>query len=172
MTVFQLAGADWLRYEVSFINKMQLWRVFTGHLVHANWIHLVLNMVGFLFCVALTDVHWSFSQWLMRILFLAMGISACLYIFNPLFHWYVGFSGVLFGLYVMAAIDSWPRQKIISIVLLAIIIGKILLEQISSVTISSDYIIGVPVLVDAHLYGVVLALVVVSTQLYLAKRKQ
>jgi len=164
MLVLQLIGTEILRYETSRIHELELWRVFTGHWVHANWPHFLLNMSGFLLCVALTEVKWSLWQWSWRVLVLSGGISAALLWFNPDIGWYVGFSGVLFGLYVLAAITTIHRQVLMSSLLLGFIFIKIILEQWSSVKITSADLIGVPVLVDAHLYGVLLALIIYLIQ--------
>ncbi len=132
----------------------------TGHWVHANWVHYALNMTGFVLCVALTETGWKLVQWILRILLLALGISIAFWLLQPKMGWYVGFSGVLFGLYVLCAITSWPQQKVMSSILLSIIALKLILDLWSSVKITSDELIGIPVLVEAHLYGVITALII------------
>jgi rhomboid family GlyGly-CTERM serine protease len=158
MLVFQVIGPELLRYQTALIHQNQWWRLFTGQWVHANWIHYALNMSGFILCVALTETGWNLTQWLWRIVVLSAGISLGLWVLKPDIGWYVGFSGVLFGLYVLCAIDSWPKQKLVSSLLLIVIAVKMILDLWSSVKITSADIIGVPVLVDAHLYGIVTAL--------------
>jgi rhomboid family GlyGly-CTERM serine protease len=158
MLVFQAIGPELLRYQTRLIQQHQWWRLLTGHWVHANWIHYALNMTGFMLCVALTETKWTLPQWLWRIVALSAGISLGLWLLKPNLGWYVGFSGDLFGLYVLCAIASWSRQKIMSSLLLVIIALKLILDLWSSVKITSTELIGVPVLVDAHLYGVASAL--------------
>jgi rhomboid family GlyGly-CTERM serine protease len=160
MFVFQLIGPQLLRYETVLIHQGQWWRFLSGHWVHANWIHFALNMTGFILCVALTETGWKFTQWIWRILVLASGISIAFWWLQPHIGWYVGFSGILFGLYVLCAITSWPQQKIMSSILLSVIALKLILDLWSSVKITSDELIGVPVLVEAHLYGVATALII------------
>ncbi len=151
--LLQWVGPEALRYDPQAIRDGELWRLLTGHLVHANGRHLLLNLAGLFLCQALTGVNWSLLQWSGRILLLALMISLGLWWLNPGLRWYVGFSGVLFGLYLMAAVESLPRQMLISSLLVLLLLAKILMEQFSSVKISSSGWIGVPVLVDAHLYG-------------------
>ena len=153
MILLQWVGPEALRYDPQAIRDGELWRLLTGHLVHANGRHLLLNLAGLFLCQALTGVNWSLLQWSGRILLLALMISLGLWWLNPGLRWYVGFSGVLFGLYLMAAVESLPRQALISSLLVLLLLAKILMEQFSSVKISSSGWIGVPVLVDAHLYG-------------------
>ncbi len=153
MILLQWVGPEALRYDPQVIRDGELWRLLTGHLVHANGRHLLLNLAGLFLCQALTGVNWSLLQWSGRILLLALMISLGLWWLHPGLRWYVGFSGVLFGLYLMAAVESLPRQMLISSLLVLLLLAKILMEQFSSVKISSSGWIGVPVLVDAHLYG-------------------
>ena len=161
MLLLQLIGPELLRYETRSIGELQLWRLLSGHWVHANWIHYAMNMAGFGLCLALTGVAWSLWQWGWRILVLSAGISLAFYIWRADIGWYVGFSGVLFGLYVLTAFSSLARQALMSSLLLGFIALKIGLEQGSSVTITSADLIGVPVLVDAHLYGVLAAVAII-----------
>ncbi len=160
MLVFQLVGPELLRYQTVLIHQHQWWRFLSGHWVHANWVHFALNMAGFMLCVALTEPGWKLLQWLWRIIALSVGISAAFWWLQPQIGWYVGFSGVLFGVYVLAAIHSWPQQRLMSSLLLAVVVLKIILDSWSSVKITSTDLIGVPVLVEAHLYGVITALVI------------
>jgi rhomboid family GlyGly-CTERM serine protease len=164
MLLLQLVGPEHFRYETRAIHDLQLWRLLSGHWVHANWVHYVLNMAGFVLCLALTDIHWSSWQWGWRILLLSLGISLCFYGLQPDMGWYVGFSGVLFGLYILAASATLRIQPLLSGLLLAFIAIKIILEQWSSANITSGDLIGVPVLVDAHFYGVLLAIFIIIIQ--------
>ena len=165
MFALQVIGPEILRYETRSINDLELWRLLTAHWVHANWKHFALNMLGFGLCLALTNVNWSLPQWLWRIGLISLGVSLAFYWQHPGLGWYVGFSGVLFGLYVLAAVDNFNRQSFISLTLLAFIAIKIALEQGASANITSSDWIGVPVLVDAHFYGVLIAGLIVLVQL-------
>jgi len=171
MIALQIIGPENLRYETRALSTGQLWRVFSAHLVHANWIHLALNLAGFMLCVAITGVNWKLWQWGWRILLLSLGISSGFYVLHPDIGWYVGFSGVLFGLYVLAAYATLSQQLFMSVVLWLFIALKIGMEQWSSVKITSSELIGVPVLVDAHLYGVLLACGIIAVTIILLKLK-
>jgi len=173
MLLVQLIGPEWFRYETRLITvDFQLWRLFTGHWVHANWVHYLMNMAGFMLCLGLTGVTWTTWQWGWRILLLSLGVSAGLYLGHPDLGWYVGFSGVLFGLYVLAAVSSLHQQFYMSLMLLLVIAGKIILEQWSSVNITTGDLIGVPVMIDAHLYGVLIAVELLFVQILVKKTLQ
>lgn len=160
----QLLGPENLRYDAASLQAGELWRWISGHLVHANPRHLLLNLVGLWLCQALTGVPWKLWQWLWRILLLAAAISLGFWLFDPQIHWYVGFSGVLFGLYLLAALDRFWQQPLVSVLLIGMLVVKILMEQFASVKIDGSGWIGVPVLVDAHLYGFVAALLLAMAQ--------
>ncbi len=164
MALLQWIGPQPLRYDPDLINNGQIWRLLSGHWVHANWAHFGLNMLGFVLCQGLTEINWKLWQWSWRILLLSSGISTLFFILQPEISWYVGFSGVLFGLYLLAAVATLGRQKWMSTVILAAILLKIILEQWSFVTITSADLIGVPVIVDAHLYGVSVAGIILLIQ--------
>lgn len=165
MMCFQWIGPELLRYETESVSRVEYWRLLTGHWVHANWIHFFMNMAGLLLCFGLTQTDWNAAQLIGRIVVLSIGISLGFNVLHPELGWYVGFSGVLFGLYVLAAVASLSRQFVMSMILIGFIGLKIGLEQWSSVKITSSELIGVPVLVDAHLYGVLMAVLIIFIQL-------
>ena len=169
MALLQWIGPQALRYDSRLISEFQLWRLLTGHWVHANWVHYGLNMFGLLLCQGLTAVHWKHWQWSVRVLLLSAGVSALIFTLQPDLGWYVGFSGVLFGLFVMAAVETLRAQPVMSTVILAVILLKIIFEQWSSVNITSSQLIDVPVLIDAHLYGVAVAGIILFIR-YLTNR--
>ena len=80
---------------------------------------------------------------------------------NPELDWYVGYSGVLYGIFMLAAFDLYPRDKIIAVLLAAAIVIKITIEQSGELNLTTSDIIGTPVVVDAHLYGVLLAITII-----------
>ncbi len=164
MLGMQVLGPELLRYETARIGHGEWWRLLSAHWVHANWTHFVMNMAGFALCLGLTGVGWGLVHWLWRMLALGFGISCAFWLWHPGINWYVGFSGVLYGLYALAAVDSWRRQPWMSFILLAFVVVKIVLEQAFPGDLTSSELIGVPVLVDAHLYGLVGAAVILAAQ--------
>ena len=92
---------------------------------------------------------------------LAPGISLLFSLLNPELHWYVGYSGVLYGIFILAAFDLYRRDKVISVLLIAAIVIKITIEQSGEINLTTSDIIGSPVIVDAHLYGVLLGMALV-----------
>ena len=157
MMVLQLLGQKLFRYQFDWQESGQFWRLLSAHWAHTNWIHFLLNAVGLILCMSIATPNWSVKKWLSYQLILGLGISLLFTMFNPELRWYLGYSGILYGIFLLAAIDLYPRDRLIGILLGAAIVIKITLEQTSDINITSSDIIGSPVIVDAHFYGVLLA---------------
>lgn len=160
MIVFQLIESPNLRYQYNWQESHEWWRLLTAHWVHVNWIHFLLNAAGILLCLSITSPRWTVMRWFVYQVILAFGISVLFSLFNPTLNWYVGYSGVLYGIFILAAFDLYRRDKLISILLSAAILIKITIEQTGDINLTTSDIIGSPVIVDAHLYGVLLAMAI------------
>ena len=160
MTLFQLIGPEHFRYERDWISTGQVWRIVTAHWVHVGWMHLLLNGLGLVVCVSLTTPGWSAKRWLISTLILGIGISALITLFNPEVLDYAGHSGILYGLYVLGAISLFPRDRLIAILVVAAIVIKVLMEQFNFYDFNTGDIIGARVIVDAHLYGLLMAIAI------------
>lgn len=164
MAIFQLLDIRDLRYQSNWWVEGEYWRGFSAHWVHANWQHLLLNATGLILCMTIASPIWSSWRWLAYHLYLALGISILFSLRNPDLQWYVGYSGVLFGIYLLAALDLYARDKTIALLLGAAIVAKVVLEQLTDISITSGDLIGIPVVIDAHLYGLFLGLSIALTQ--------
>ena len=51
----------------------------------------------------------------------------------------------------------FARDRLIAMLVVVAIVGKVIAEQFSPFDLTSAELIGAPVIVDAHLYGVILA---------------
>ena len=164
MASLQLLDIRILRYQQNWWGDAEFWRSITAHWVHANWPHFLLNASGLILCMSIASPKWSCWRWAGYNLCLAVGISALFTLLNPELHWYVGYSGVLFGIYFLAAVDLFVRDKIIALLLGGAIVIKVVLEQTSDIRITTGDMIGVPVIIDAHLYGLLLGLSIALVQ--------
>lgn len=162
MACLQLLDTQIFRFHQDWIQQVEPWRVITAHWVHFNWQHLALNALGLVLCVAIARPDWSIRRWVAYNLLLAIGISALFTWLNSELVWYVGYSGVLFGLFLLAAIELYKTERVIALLLGIGVCSKVGLEQISDLKVTSSDLIGVPVIIDAHLYGLLLALVIAS----------
>ena len=149
-----------LRFDFHAIQQGEIWRLFTAHIIHLNPTHAALNGAGFLLLAwMLPKGHWAI--WLSFYIVCALFISIMVYWEGQVF-WYVGASGVLHGLMMLAAffskwLESWRR-----LAMLVLILGKVIWEQTpwySDEQIHS--MIGGHVVVDAHFWGAMAAVFVI-----------
>jgi len=131
----------------------QWWRLFSAHLMHTNMAHLGMNLLAYLILV-ITFRHEK-HQWLVLGLFLilALGISSLLLEFTQAH--YLGFSGVLHGLYLFYLIAYIRGYLIFHLVFLAAILIKITLEQqgIALHATETQLLLGTPISYASHLFG-------------------
>ena len=161
---------DELVFHRELIIKGQIWRIVSGNFVHSNYLHLFLNLAGlwiftFLFVDSLPVKTFIFAT-----LFLSIFIGSGLFFFNPELIRYYGFSGVLYGLFICGASYSiLQKDYFTGVSIILIITGKIAWDQINGGNSSSAALIGIPVAIDAHLYGLISA--VIFTIFILFKRR-
>lgn len=135
------------------IAEGEVWRLFTGNLLHSNNYHLLLNMLGmWVFWYVYYDL--ANVRWQGLFLLLPMvGCTLLLWSFNPEMQRYVGMSGALHGLVVcFAAADLFHNRRLSILVLLGVAV-KIAAEQIMGPSASLEVMIGARVAIDAHLWG-------------------
>jgi rhomboid family GlyGly-CTERM serine protease len=160
MTLLQVIGPEYFRYQRDWASSGEIWRMVTAHWVHVGWMHLLLNGLGLVVCVSLTAPGWSAKRWLVSTLVMAIGISTLVTLFNPEVQDYAGHSGILYGLYVLGAISLFQRDRLIAILVIAAIVIKILMEQFNFYDFNTGAMIGARVIVDAHLYGLLMAIAI------------
>ncbi|MEY8204295.1 MAG: rhombosortase [Bermanella sp.] len=149
-----------LRFDQQAINRGEYWRLLSAHVVHLGWAHSLLNAGGLLLVAWMQPVGAAW-RWLLFYVVSGVLISLWLYMEGSV-NTYVGASGVLHGLLIMAAFFShwlapW-RQNII----MSVITAKLLWEQ--TAWYSADGVaqmIGGYVVVDAHFVGGLAGLMVV-----------
>jgi len=148
-----------LRYDRDAIIGGQLWRLVSAHLTHLGWSHLGLNLAGLAMVFLFFGTLITPRHWLAITLVCAFGTSVGLLLFNPDVKWYVGLSGVLHGLFIAGGIADLKARRNEALVFLGLLILKLGWEQTMGPMPGSESAAGGPVLVDAHLYGAVTALV-------------
>jgi len=156
------AGALWLagltqalRYDRAAIAAGEVWRVFTGHLVHLGLGHLLLNAAGLALVALLVGRELRVRSWLAALLVCALATSAGLWWLAPEVAWYVGLSGVLHGLLVtgLARAIRNGHARALHATLLGLVVLKLGWEQYAGATAGTAWLSGGPVVVDAHLFG-------------------
>jgi rhomboid family GlyGly-CTERM serine protease len=151
-----LAGQDastWLRYDRQAILAGQIWRLFTGHLVHLGWPHLLINLAGLALVWVLVGSALSNSRWALTTLACALAVSLGLLVLSPTVARYVGLSGVLHGLLAAGALVQWRSGVQRAGWILGVLALKLAWEQMAGPLPGSAATAGGRIIVDAHLYG-------------------
>jgi len=160
-------------YHRTNISEGQWWRIITGNLIHSNYTHLALNLaglwiLGFLFIDSLKIKTFIFS-----IVFLCLIVGTGLYIYTPELDVYYGFSGVLYGLFLIGAFSAILQHDYFTGISVALLLFfKVAWDLFKGGSLTSEKLIGIPVATDAHLYGVLGAsltccLILIKTRLML-----
>ncbi|EWH09080.1 membrane protein, Rhomboid family [Catenovulum agarivorans DS-2] len=162
-------GQSWLRYNYTELQNQQSWRIITGHFIHTNWYHYVLNTGAF---IALWALHGKFYQGRKLFSFIIMNaclITAYIYFFTDI-GVYSGFSGILHGLIVWGAIQDIQHKDKTGYLLLLGVFAKVIYEMLYGASAATASMIQADVAVEAHLAGVLAALLYMFGELVKAKQ--
>ncbi len=160
MTLPQLIGSEHFRYQRDWSSSGEVWRLLSAHWVHVGWTHWFLNCVSLVILVSLTAPQWSIKSWLIVTTIIALGISLLFTYFNPDLVAYVGHSGVIYGLFMLASFSLFRRDRLVASLIVAAIAIKLVMEQTGWFDFNSSSLIEAPVEVDAHLYGALIAIAI------------
>jgi len=152
-------GRELLRYDRAALAHGELWRLVTAHLVHLDLHHLLLNCLGLLLVWALFARDYTPWQWAAIVLASIAAIDAGLWFEDSTLRWYVGSSGALHGVMAAGALARLRRGEIEGWVLAAFLAGKLAWGHwMGALPVSA----GLPVVTEAHVYGVLGGLAVAA----------
>ncbi|NOJ66648.1 MULTISPECIES: rhombosortase [Acinetobacter] len=133
----------------------EFWRLWTAHWVHVGWVHYLLNILAFA-CLPFIFPRVKTWHFVSLLLLLPPAISFSFYFLFPHIEAYAGLSGVLHGAYMAVAVvhllDAQERR--FAALVLLLILAKLLWENTFGSKETAE-LIGSPVLVEAHLLGVI-----------------
>jgi rhomboid family GlyGly-CTERM serine protease len=145
------AGRLHLRYDRSALAAGEAWRLLSAHLVHLDLRHALLNCLGLALMWGLFARDYSPRQWLVIVLVASLAIDAGLWLCDSTVQWYVGSSGTLHGVMAAGTLAHLRRREGDGWILAAFLLGKLAWEHwLGALPLSGSD----PVVVDAHLYGV------------------
>lgn len=145
-----------LRWSRSGLDAGELWRWVTGHLVHLDLAHALLNAAGLALVWALFARVYSPRRWLLIVVLGIAGIDLGLWWLSDI-EWYVGLSGVLNTLAAAGIV-----REVIDGDRMAWVVGLLGLAKLVSENISGPMPFlqpAMPVVLDAHLYGALVGMV-------------
>jgi rhomboid family GlyGly-CTERM serine protease len=144
-------GRALLRYDRVALAGGELWRLLSAHLVHLDLHHAALNCLGLALMWALFARDYRPRQWLVIVLASIAAIDAGLWLWDSTLRWYVGSSGALHGIMAAGTLARLRRREGEGWVLAAFLAAKLAWEQgVGALPLSGSD----PVVVDAHLFGV------------------
>lgn len=148
-----------LLFQRERIMEGELWRIWTGNLVHTNYVHYALNMLGLLLLLLLFQALISVWAAFFALSVLITGVGLGLYFFSPTLIWYAGLSSALYGGYVIASIYAiTKRDYYLGIPVLLIILGKFTWNELNPESLNASIpLTGAPTAQDAHRYGMISA---------------
>jgi rhomboid family GlyGly-CTERM serine protease len=153
---FPDGGRTGLRLEAGTWSQ-QPWRLWTGHLVHFSLNHAALNAATWLLFSALFPVLRTPAVLLASLFVVALGVDlGVLAGHRPA--WYVGFSGIVYGLAAVGVVLEWGRRGSMSWLVLVGLGIKLVSDAGFGTPASTERMIGGSVLSEAHVYGVVTGL--------------
>ena len=145
---------DQLFYQRYLIDAGEVWRLWTGSLVHTNGWHLALNLAGVWLLVFIAPSSDSKPIQLLQVTWLATCVGLGLWFMSTGVIWYMGFSGVLYGLFMLGGIHLLVKKEwLMAALVLLGIGGKTLLDWWQGGISPSTELIEAPVIYAAHLYG-------------------
>ena len=140
-----------LRYERVAVSGGQWWRLVTAHFVHIDLEHTVLNIIGLVLMWAIFARDLAPRQWLIVTLVVVLAIDAGLWFRDTGVEWYVGASGALHGFMAAGTYAHVRRGDLDGWILVIFIVLKLGYEQLHGQLPFAQS--GMPVVVNAHLYG-------------------
>ena len=144
-----------LQFERTAIGTGEYWRLVSGHFVHLGTSHFLLNAGGVALVWFLTGRFLDWYQWVLAMVFAIVVIDLGLWHLNPDLQWYVGLSGLLHGLLATGIVVGVSGDRRELQMLAGLLLVKVAWEQFAGPLPGSETASGGPVVVDAHLYGIV-----------------
>lgn len=145
----------WFEYERQQILSGQLWRIWTAHLVHTNWTHLLLNSAAavLLYCGFFSNT--TLQELVLCSLLFSTLISLGLLVFCPNLNWYNGLSGLLHGLVAYGLVRLALKGEKVFWFGFAVLCLKVSIEAVRACLGIEAAMGDMAVITAAHLIGAI-----------------
>lgn len=166
---FTETWVEQLQYQQTWLTKSEFWRLLTAHWIHGSWAHWLFNLLALLAFFILLGSCITYREFIINVFFGALVVSLGLYFFTD-YDYYLGFSAVLYGVFIYAAANAVKQgQRWFGLAIILYITGKILLDSINGSNQWTETVIGLPVMTESHLLGLLAGYIIYFTQ-YLWRR--
>jgi rhomboid family GlyGly-CTERM serine protease len=142
-----------LEFDRHAIYQGEWWRLFTGHLMHANHWHLGMNVAALIVILAVQGMHLTIARFLVLLIAGCLMIGLDILFLSPGMMIYSGLSGWLHCLIIWGACADIAKHWSSGWLILFGVFIKVIWEQIHGGSAEVVALIGVNVAVDAHLFG-------------------
>jgi rhomboid family GlyGly-CTERM serine protease len=165
--IFDEQLSEILIYDRDAIAQGQLWRLFTGHLLHSNAYHFVMNVAGLLLLWIIHGHFYTPKNTAFLFLISSLFISIALYYFSPDMQRYVGLSGILHTLFIFGVMLEVRQKDKVAYFLFIGVWLKTANEQLFGANEELALLIKAQVAVDAHLWGTVIGFIFTLIYIFL-----
>lgn len=161
---------DYLSYDREAIEQFQVWRLFSGNLVHLGTNHMLMNLCGYVLAFLLFKERISNMEWYSFLITALAFVGVGIHFFDHNIDNYVGLSGALYGLLIYGAMVNIKDQPILNSALVCFVLYRVWSQQLDSFDIASMYgFIGGNIVVSSHLFGVLASAVALSARLLIRR---
>jgi len=147
--------SDFLIYNRDLVSQGEYWRLISGHFLHTNGNHFMLNAAAVVLLWALHGQYYNHKNYLMIFLTSTMVCGLGIHYYSLDISLYVGLSGVLHGFFVWGALMDIKHQEKTGYLLLIGVVLKIAHEQFYGASADVESFIESSVATDAHMFGAI-----------------
>lgn len=147
-------GVDWASLHFAMLPDGQWWRLITGHLVHMDWQHYAMNMMGLSMCMVVFRDDLAAWHWPASFFLLSLFSSTGMYLAGVPYDRYMGFSDVLHGWILIGALGIAHKEPKFSIAIVVLFWLKII-EENHQLAFFTSYGVTGNVARESHIWGAV-----------------
>lgn len=128
-TLCEPTSSVYLMFDRELINNGEIWRLFSAHFVHLSPTHMLGNLLAVCLVGYIAGGSLNNVSGIVLLLWCILVVGLGLYFFADHLSRYVGLSGVLHGLLLVAPFASKFYSRKIALCFLLVIVGKVIWEQ-------------------------------------------
>lgn len=150
-----VSAQPWASLNLPTVLQGEIWRLLTAHLIHLDWEHFAMNMIGMGLCMLAFQSHIKPVHWLASFCVIAVFSSLCLLSTYDINQRYMGFSDVLHGWILLGAISIARSEFKLSLAIFVLFWIKIIEENSGLAFFTSGSMELENIATDSHLYGAI-----------------